>query len=90
MFVVRIFSARDGAIKFVRADREAFSRGRRSNSSVRSVRKKYRSERKASRSFDAAIKYGTVAMMATERTRTAESAVRAAHSHERTVDGSCN
>jgi hypothetical protein len=39
--------------------------------------KKYRSERKGRRSFDTAIEYGTVAMMATEKTRTAKPAVRA-------------
>ena len=33
-FAVRVFSPRHGAIKFVRADRRAFSRGPRSNRSV--------------------------------------------------------
>jgi hypothetical protein len=39
--------------------------------------KKYRSERKGRRSFDTALEYGTVAIIGTEKTRTAESAVRA-------------
>jgi len=39
--------------------------------------KKHRSERKARRSSDTAIEYGAVAIIATEKTRTAESAVRA-------------
>jgi hypothetical protein len=39
--------------------------------------KKYRSERRGHRSFDTAIEYGTVAIIATEKTRTAKSAVRA-------------
>jgi hypothetical protein len=45
--------------------------------SRRTAIKKYRSERKGRRSFDTAIEYGTVAMMATEKTRTAKPAVRA-------------
>src|SRR5208337_1323523 len=45
--------------------------------SRRTTIKKYRSERKGRRSFDTAIEYGTVAMIATEKTRTAKSAVRA-------------
>jgi hypothetical protein len=36
-----------------------------------------KSERKGRRSFDTAIEYGTVAMMAREKTRTAKPAVRA-------------
>jgi hypothetical protein len=36
-----------------------------------------RSERKGRRSFDTAIEYGRVAIVATEKTRTAKSAVRA-------------
>gem|GEM_PF-1145020 len=44
---------------------------------LRTAIKKYRSERKARRSFDAAIEYGTAATMATEKTRTAKPAVRA-------------
>jgi hypothetical protein len=39
--------------------------------------KKYRSERKGRRSFDTATEYGTVAMLAREKTRTANAAVRA-------------
>ena len=38
--------------------------------SRRTTIKKYRSERKGRRSFDTAIEYGTVAMMATDKTRT--------------------
>jgi len=49
--------------------------------SRRTAIKKYRSERKGRRSFDTAIEYGTVAMMATEKTRTAKSAVRATLAH---------
>jgi hypothetical protein len=41
--------------------------------------KKYRSERKGRRSFDTAIEYGTVAVVASEKTRTAKAAVRARH-----------
>ena len=36
-----------------------------------------KAERKGRRSFDTAIEYGTVAIIATEKTRTAKSAVRA-------------
>lgn len=36
-----------------------------------------KSERKGPRSFDTAIEYGTVAMVAREKTRTARAAVRA-------------
>jgi hypothetical protein len=36
-----------------------------------------KSERKGPRSFDTAIEYGTVAMVAREKTRTAKAAVRA-------------
>ncbi|MGD0129010.1 MAG: hypothetical protein ABSF46_27075, partial [Terriglobia bacterium] len=39
--------------------------------------KKYRSERKGRRSFDTAIEYGTVAMVAREKTRTGRAAFRA-------------
>jgi len=39
--------------------------------------KKYRSERKGRRSFDTAIEYGTMAIVAKEKTRTAKAAVRA-------------
>jgi hypothetical protein len=39
--------------------------------------KKYRSERKGRRNFDTAPHYNTVDMIATEKTRTARSAVRA-------------
>jgi len=45
--------------------------------SRRTTIKKHRWERKGRRSFDSAIKYGTVAIIATEKTRTAKSAVRA-------------
>ena len=45
--------------------------------SRRTTIKKYRWERKGRRSFDSAIKYGTVAIIGTEKTRAAESAVRA-------------
>ena len=94
------FRPRGGAIKFVRADRRAFSPRRRSNRSIRFARrrscrrmrcnrmkaranrgksasvnfsrrlcrrtttKKYRSARKGRRSFDTAIEYGTVAIIA--------------------------
>jgi hypothetical protein len=52
------------------------SRGRLAESrSRRTTIKKYRSERKGRRSFDTAIEYGTVATIATEKTRTARSAV---------------
>ena len=39
--------------------------------------KKYRLERKGRRSFDTATQYNAVSLVARERTRTAESAVRA-------------
>jgi TctA family transporter len=39
-----------------------------------------KSERKGRRSFDTAIEYGTVAMVAREKTRTAKAAVRATRS----------
>jgi hypothetical protein len=45
---------------------------------MRHAIKKYRWERKGRRSSDTAIEYGTVVIMATEKTRTAKSAVRAA------------
>jgi hypothetical protein len=38
---------------------------------------KYRSEQKGRRNFDTLLHYDTVDMIATERTRTAEAAVRA-------------
>jgi len=41
--------------------------------------KKCRSERKGRRSFDTAIEYGTVAMVAREKTRTAKAAVHATY-----------
>jgi hypothetical protein len=49
------------------------------------VIKKYRSERKGRRSFDTAIEYGTVAMVAREKTRTAKSSVRASPLQTETV-----
>ena len=45
--------------------------------SRRTTIKKYRSERKGRRSFGTAIEDGTVAIIATEKTRTATTAVRA-------------
>jgi hypothetical protein len=45
--------------------------------SRRTTIEKYRSERKGGRSLDTALEYGTAAMIASEETRTAESAVRA-------------
>jgi hypothetical protein len=39
--------------------------------------KKYRFERKGRRNFDTALHYNTMDMIATEKTRTAKSAVRA-------------
>jgi len=42
-----------------------------------------KSERKGRRSFDTAIEYGTMAMVAREKTRTAKAAVRATNSHLR-------
>jgi hypothetical protein len=48
--------------------------------------KKYRSNRKGRRSFDTAIEYGTVAMVAKEKTRTARPAVRATLLHSQAVN----
>jgi len=45
--------------------------------SRRTVRKKYRSERKGRRSFDTRIQYDMANLMAIEKTRTAKAAVRA-------------
>ena len=53
--------------------------------SRRTLIKKYPSLRKGRRSLDTAVEYGTVVIIATEQTRTAESAVRATRFHKSIV-----